>query len=69
MEEEAIAHEGSKGARAIYLKNGLVFTTGERIELLSSNLLVYFNFKEFWPIAIFALTLKIHMYETRVSAG
>eukprot|EP00088_Acartia_fossae_P027233 TRINITY_DN2797_c0_g1_i1.p1 TRINITY_DN2797_c0_g1~~TRINITY_DN2797_c0_g1_i1.p1 ORF type:complete len:574 (-),score=152.41 TRINITY_DN2797_c0_g1_i1:884-2443(-) len=28
VEEEAIAHEGSKGARAIYLKNGLVFTTG-----------------------------------------
>lgn len=28
IEEEAIAHEGSKGARAIYLKNGLVFTTG-----------------------------------------
>jgi len=28
VEEEAVAHEGSKGARAIYLKNGLVFTTG-----------------------------------------
>jgi len=28
VEEEALAHEGSKGARAIYLKNGLVFTTG-----------------------------------------
>jgi len=28
VEEEAIAHEGSKGARAVYLKNGLVFTTG-----------------------------------------
>jgi len=28
IEESAIAHEGSKGARAIYLKNGLVFTTG-----------------------------------------
>lgn len=28
IEEEAVAHEGSKGARAIYLKNGLVFTTG-----------------------------------------
>jgi len=28
VEEEAIAHEGSKGARAIFLKNGLVFTTG-----------------------------------------
>ena len=24
VEEEALAHEGSKGARAIYLKNGLV---------------------------------------------
>ena len=24
LEEEALAHEGSKGARAIYLKNGLV---------------------------------------------
>lgn len=28
VEEEAIAHEGSKGAQAVYLKNGLVFTTG-----------------------------------------
>jgi len=28
IEEEAIAHEGSKGARAIYLKNGLIFSTG-----------------------------------------
>ena len=28
VEEEAIAHEGNKAARAIYLKNGLVFTTG-----------------------------------------
>merc|ERR1712218_269779 len=27
-EEEAIAHEGNKASRAIYLKNGLVFTTG-----------------------------------------
>lgn len=26
--EEATSHEGSKGARAIFLKNGLVFTTG-----------------------------------------
>jgi len=26
--EEAVAHEGSKGARAIYLKSGLIFTTG-----------------------------------------
>ena len=33
IEEEAIAHEGSKGARAIYLKNGLVFTTGMRLKL------------------------------------
>jgi len=28
IEEEAIAHEGNKASRAIYLKNGLVFTTG-----------------------------------------
>jgi len=28
VEEEAVAHEGSKATRAIYLKNGLVFTTG-----------------------------------------
>ena len=28
VEEEAVAHEGSKGAQAVYLKNGLVFTTG-----------------------------------------
>ena len=28
IEEEAIAHEGNKAARAIFLKNGLVFTTG-----------------------------------------
>jgi len=28
VEEEAVAHEGNKGIRAIYLKNGLVFTTG-----------------------------------------
>ena len=28
VEEEAIAHEGNKASRAIYLKNGLVFTTG-----------------------------------------
>ncbi|CAG0881182.1 unnamed protein product [Darwinula stevensoni] len=28
VEEEALCHEGSKAARAIYLKNGLVFTTG-----------------------------------------
>ncbi|TRY70535.1 hypothetical protein TCAL_12629 [Tigriopus californicus] len=28
IEEEAVAHEGNKAARAIYLKNGLVFTTG-----------------------------------------
>ena len=28
IEEEAIAHEGSKPSRALYLKNGLVFTTG-----------------------------------------
>jgi hypothetical protein len=28
IEEEAIAHEGGKPSRAIYLKNGLVFTTG-----------------------------------------
>ena len=28
VEEEAVAHEGNKAARAIFLKNGLVFTTG-----------------------------------------
>ena len=28
IEEEAVAHEGNKAARAIFLKNGLVFTTG-----------------------------------------
>lgn len=28
IEEEAVAHEGGKASRAIYLKNGLVFTTG-----------------------------------------
>lgn len=28
IEEEAVAHEGNKASRAIYLKNGLVFTTG-----------------------------------------
>ena len=28
IEEEAIAHEGNKASRAIFLKNGLVFTTG-----------------------------------------
>jgi len=28
VEEEAVAHEGNKASRAIYLKNGLVFTTG-----------------------------------------
>ena len=28
IEEEALAHEGNKASRAIYLKNGLVFTTG-----------------------------------------
>lgn len=28
VEEEAICHEGSKATRAIYLRNGLVFTTG-----------------------------------------
>jgi coronin-1B/1C/6 len=28
VDEEAICHEGSKATRAIYLKNGLVFTTG-----------------------------------------
>jgi len=28
VDEEAVAHEGSKATRAIYLKNGLVFTTG-----------------------------------------
>lgn len=28
MESEAIAHEGSKASRAIFLKHGLVFTTG-----------------------------------------
>ncbi|CAG7709895.1 unnamed protein product [Allacma fusca] len=28
VEEEALSHEGSKGTRAIFLKNGLVFTTG-----------------------------------------
>ena len=26
--QEAICHEGSKATRAIYLRNGLVFTTG-----------------------------------------
>ena len=33
IEEEAIAHEGSKGARAIYLKNGLVFTTDRSLSV------------------------------------
>jgi len=28
VEEEALSHEGSKGTRAIFLRNGLVFTTG-----------------------------------------
>ena len=28
IEEEAVAHEGNKASRAIFLKNGLVFTTG-----------------------------------------
>ncbi len=28
VEEEAVAHEGNKASRAIFLKNGLVFTTG-----------------------------------------
>jgi coronin-1B/1C/6 len=28
VEEEALAHDGNKASRAIYLKNGLVFTTG-----------------------------------------
>lgn len=28
VDEEAICHEGSKATRAIYLRNGLVFTTG-----------------------------------------
>ncbi|XP_043221039.1 coronin-1C-like [Amphibalanus amphitrite] len=28
IEEEATSHEGSKGSRAIFMKNGLVFTTG-----------------------------------------
>ncbi|CAB0011130.1 unnamed protein product [Nesidiocoris tenuis] len=28
VEEEAICHEGSKATRAIYLKSGLIFTTG-----------------------------------------
>jgi len=28
VEEEAVSHEGSKGSRAIFMKNGLVFTTG-----------------------------------------
>ncbi|VVC91939.1 unnamed protein product [Leptidea sinapis] len=28
VESEAIAHEGSKASRAIFLKHGLVFTTG-----------------------------------------
>lgn len=26
--QEALSHEGSKGTRAIFLRNGLVFTTG-----------------------------------------
>lgn len=28
VEEEAVSHEGSKATRAIYLKSGLIFTTG-----------------------------------------
>ncbi|EEB13724.1 Coronin-6, putative [Pediculus humanus corporis] len=28
VEEEAVSHEGSKAARAIFLKSGLIFTTG-----------------------------------------
>ena len=35
VEEEALAHEGSKGARAIYLKNGLVCVSGCLLTILS----------------------------------
>ena len=38
IEEEAIAHEGSKGARAIYLKNELVFTTGRSFSVFYLSL-------------------------------
>jgi hypothetical protein len=64
VEEEALAHEGGKGARAIYLKNGLVFTTGftkhsERqysLRAPGTQIHKYTNTK---------LTLKTHKYFRR----
>ena len=34
VEEEALAHEGSKGARAIYLKNGLVMCLDKSVTIV-----------------------------------
>ncbi|GBP23869.1 Coronin-6 [Eumeta japonica] len=42
VEAEAIAHEGSKASRAIFLKHGLVFTTGQ---VHSLHTIVFLKFK------------------------